>query len=131
MLADTARVAGLEEFHNLYLLQLAILIFVENQLAILLINKPDHKLTKPVGYHIDLSVVALLSGLSGLIGIPFLCGASVRSIQHLQALSVFTKKHAPGEKPRLVKIHEQRITNIVVHALIGEGGGGRGLGSSL
>ena len=101
-------------------LQLAILIFVENQLALILVNKPENKLRKPVGYHVDLALVGILSGVCGLVGIPFLCGAPVRSIQHLQALSVFEKKHAPGEKPRLVKIHEQRVTIIVVHALISE-----------
>ena len=93
---------------------------MENQLAIIAINNPDHKLKKPVGYHLDLTIVALLSGVCGMIGIPFLCGAPVRSIQHLQALSVFTKKDAPGEKPKLVKIHEQRVTGIVVNCLIRE-----------
>lgn len=99
-------------------LLLAILLFVENQLAVILVNKPENKLSKPVGYHLDLCIVALLSGLCGLLGSPFLCGAPVRSIQHMQALSVFTKKHAPGEKPQLVRVHEQRVTTLLVHILI-------------
>ena len=105
-------------YFDLCSLQFSILIFVENQLALIFVNNPEHKLTKPVGYHIDLFLVSILSGVAGLIGIPFLCGAPVRSIQHLQALSVFTKKHAPGEKPGLVKIHEQRLTSFAVHVLI-------------
>ena len=75
---------------------------------------------KPVGYHWDLFIVGILSGLFGLLGVPWICAASVRSYQHLQALSVFTKHNAPGEKPKLVKVHEQRVTNIVIHCLISE-----------
>lgn len=101
-------------------LQMAVLMFIENQLALITINKPEHRLRKPVGYHMDLFLVGLLAGASGILGTPFLCSAPVRSLQHLQALSVFTKKHAPGEKPRLIKIHEQRVTNVVVHILVSE-----------
>ena len=96
------------------------LIFIENQLALILVNKPENKLTKPVGYHLDLSLVAVLAGVCGLLGSPFLCGAPVRSIQHLQALSVFTRKHAPGEKPRLLRVHEQRVATVLVHVMISE-----------
>ncbi len=99
---------------------MAVLIFIENQVALITVNKPENKLRKPVGYHMDLFLVGVLAGICGVLGIPFLCGAPVRSLQHLQALSVFTKKHAPGEKPRLIKIHEQRVATIVVHVLISE-----------
>ena len=101
-------------------LQLSILIFIENQLALITVNKPEHKLTKPVGYHLDLALVGILAGFSGILGLPFLCGAPIRSLQHLQALSVYTKKQAPGEKPTLIRIHEQRLTTIAVHILISE-----------
>ena len=93
---------------------------MENQLCLILVNKPEHKLKKPVGYHLDLSIVAILSGFSGLLGSPFLCAAPVRSLQHLQALSVYTKKTAPGEKPKLLRVNEQRVATIIVHVLIGE-----------
>jgi len=84
------------------------------------VNKPEHKLSKPVGYHLDLALVGILAGVSGVLGLPFLCGAPVRSLQLLQALSVYTKKQAPGEKPTLVQIHEQRVVTLVVHILISE-----------
>ncbi len=99
---------------------MAILIFIENQLALMTVNKPEHKLKKPVGYHLDLALVGLLAGFCGVFGLPFLCGAPVRSLQLLQALSVYTKKQAPGEKPSLIHIHEQRMKTIAVHILISE-----------
>ena len=98
--------------------QLASLIFIENQLALLLVNRPEHKLCKKIGYHWDLLLVGLLAGLNGLLGVPFMCAAAVRSVQHLQALSVYTSRNAPGEKPKLLRVHEQRVTNITVHILI-------------
>ena len=100
--------------------QLSLLIFIENQLTVLLVNKPEHKLQKEVGYHFDLLIVAILAGICGLLGLPWVCAASIRSVQHLQALSVFTTKNPPGEKPRLLYVYEQRVTNIVVHFLISE-----------
>ena len=96
------------------------LIFIENQLTLIEINKPEYKLKKPVGYHWDLFIVGIISGLFSLLGVPWICAAPVRSHQHLQALSVFSKHNAPGEKPQLEKVHEQRVTNIVIHSFISE-----------
>ena len=43
-----------------------------------------------------------------------------RSVQHVQAMSVFKAHKAPGEKPKLLRVYEQRMTNILVHMLICE-----------
>ena len=98
---------------------MAILICIENQLTLLTVNKVEHRLRKGVGYHFDLTIVGILAGFCGLFGMPWFCAAPVRSIQHIQALSVFSKKNAPGEKPQLLRVYEQRVTNIVIHTLIG------------
>ena len=58
--------------------QLATLIFIENQLTCIVVNKPEHKLQKAVGYHYDLLLVALLNGVGGIMGMPWVCAASVR-----------------------------------------------------
>lgn len=97
---------------------LGTLIFIENQLTLLLVNKHEHKLRKGVGYHFDLVIVGCLAGVCGIMGLPWHCAASVRSVQHLQALSIFSRRNAPGEKPKLEGIYEQRVTNIAVHFLI-------------
>ena len=90
----------------------------ENQLTLLLVNRPDHKLKKGVGYHIDLLIVGVLAGVCGVMGLPWHCAAAIRSIQHVQSLSVYSRKNAPGEKPKLLHIYEQRVTNFVIHFLI-------------
>ena len=56
---------------------------------------------------------------SGVIGLPFLCAATVRSVTHLNALCVYSKTYAPGEKPKLEYVIEQRVTAIFVHIIIG------------
>ena len=57
--------------------------------------------------------------VSGLFGLPWICAAPVRSIAHVASLSKYSQTHAPGEKPRLIDIRDQRLTNIGVHILIG------------
>ena len=89
-------------------------------MTLLLINKHEHHLVKGVGYHFDLLLVGIFAGICGIFGLPWLCAASVRSIQHLQALSRYSRKNAPGEKARLEGVYEQRVTNIAVHTLIRE-----------
>ena len=76
-------------------------------------------LQKGSGYHYDLLLMGLLVGLCSILGFPWICAAAVRSIQHFNILSVFTKAY-PGAKPQLTAVYEQRITNFVIHVLISE-----------
>ena len=48
-----------------------------------------------------------------------LLSVSVRSVTHVSALTVFSKNVAPGEKPKLEGVLEQRVTSFLVHILIG------------
>ena len=64
-------------------------------------------------------IPGVLISISGLFGLPWICAAPVRSIAHVASLSRYSKTHAPGEKPRLIDIKDQRLTNIGVHILIG------------
>ncbi|CAF4085564.1 unnamed protein product [Rotaria sordida] len=78
--------------------------------------------TKPIkgtGYHLDILIAGVLISINGLFGLPWICAAPVRSIAHVASLSRYSKTHAPGEKPRLIDIKDQRLTNIGVHILIG------------
>ena len=45
--------------------------------------------------------------------------AAVRAIAHVNALSVYSRTHAPGEKPKLLEVKEQRLTAFAVHVVIG------------
>ena len=97
---------------------LCILIVMETQLTSLLIAKKHHRLKKPVGFHLDLLLVAFFSAVSGFFGFPWFCGVAVRSLQHVQALAIYSHE-SPGVVPHIVGIREQRMTNLFIHLLIG------------
>ena len=85
-----------------------------------IVNKKERKLKKGSGYHLDLFLVGLLVCMGGVFGLPLVTGAAVRSVTHVSALSVFSHKQAPGMKPELSMVREQRVTAFAVHIMIGE-----------
>ena len=78
------------------------------------------KIRKGTGFHFDLFLIGWFSVVGGLMGLPLVTVATVRSVSHVSALSVFSTTHAPGEKPRLIEVKEQRLTGLTVHLMIGE-----------
>lgn len=57
--------------------------------------------------------------VNGFFGLPWLCAAPVRTLAHWASLCVYSTSYIPGEKPRLVAVREQRLTNLFVHIGIG------------
>jgi len=92
---------------------------METQITSMIVNKKERMLKKGSGYHLDLFLIGCFSPVCGLFGLPFLCAATVRSVAHVSALSVMSRTHAPGEKPKLVDVKEQRVTALFVHITIG------------
>ena len=84
------------------------------------IQKKERKLKKGSGYHVDQLILGGITFLGGLLGMPWMCAAAVRTVAHISALTVYSRTHAPGEKPQLLGVKEQRVTNFCVHFLIGE-----------
>ena len=97
----------------------SILIFMEIEFTGVILDKKDHKLKKGVGYNLDLFVLGLLVGLCSVLGLPWMCATPVHTLSHFHALTVISTNHAPGEHPHLVAVKEQRVTNMVIHLLIG------------
>ena len=98
----------------------SILLFMETELTGVLLNKRKNKLKKGCGYNLDLFVMGGLTGLCSVLGLPWMCAATVRSVQHQNALAIMSRSHAPGERPYLLHIKEQRLTNLCIHILMGE-----------
>ena len=97
-----------------------ILLFMETELTGVLLNKKKNKLKKGGGYNLDLFVMGGLTMISSALGLPWMCAATVRSVQHQNALAIMSRSHAPGERPFLMEIKEQRLTNFCIHILIGK-----------
>jgi len=98
---------------------LAILIFLCQQITGRVCNAPELNLTKGPGYHLDLFVVGILLVVSSLFGLPWLVAATVRSLNHVQALST---SHAvdtrDGGHVTIDRVVENRVSAIAIHVLI-------------
>ena len=85
----------------------------------MIIDKKERKLRKGNGYHMDIVVVCLMNFGCGLVGAPWCCAASVRSLTHVNSVTVMSRTHAPGDKPHIVEVKEQRVSSLLVAVLVG------------
>ncbi|XP_041987046.1 anion exchange protein 3 isoform X5 [Aricia agestis] len=100
-------------------LMVYIIVFMETHIAELIIDKPERGLKKGSGFHMDIVVMSLVNAVCGMFGAPWQCVATVRSVSHVSALTVMSTTHAPGDKPHIVEVKEQRLTGLLVALLCG------------
>ncbi|KAM9606796.1 electroneutral sodium bicarbonate exchanger 1-like [Morphnus guianensis] len=96
-----------------------ILIFLDQQISAVIVNRKEHKLKKGCGYHLDLFMVAVMLGVCSVMGLPWFVAATVLSITHVNSLKVESDCSAPGEQPKFLGIREQRVTGLLIFALMG------------
>ncbi|XP_036277774.1 anion exchange protein 3 isoform X1 [Pipistrellus kuhlii] len=96
-----------------------ILIFMETQITALIVSQKARRLLKGSGFHLDLLLIGSLGGLCGLFGLPWLTAATVRSVTHVNALTVMRTAIAPGDKPQIQEVREQRVTGVLISSLVG------------
>uniref|UniRef100_A0A4W4HB09 Anion exchange protein n=1 Tax=Electrophorus electricus TaxID=8005 RepID=A0A4W4HB09_ELEEL len=96
-----------------------ILIFMETQITTLIVSKKERMLIKGSGFHLDLLLIVTVGGICALFGLPWMAAATVRSVTHVNALTVMSKAVAPGDKPRIQEVKEQRVTGLLVAVLVG------------
>uniref|UniRef100_A0A8C6TPH7 Anion exchange protein n=1 Tax=Neogobius melanostomus TaxID=47308 RepID=A0A8C6TPH7_9GOBI len=96
-----------------------ILIFMDQQITAVIINRKEHKLKKGCGYHLDLLIVAVMLGICSIMGLPWFVAATVLSISHVNSLKVESGCSAPGEQPKFLGIREQRVTGFMIFVLMG------------
>jgi hypothetical protein len=82
---------------------LAVLFFLDQNITVRTVNSADNKLVRRATYHLDLLVLALLTGLSSLCGLPWMCAATVESINHIRSLvttkDALTSRKDGGDSP--------------------------------
>ncbi|XP_071744270.1 electroneutral sodium bicarbonate exchanger 1 isoform X24 [Lepeophtheirus salmonis] len=96
-----------------------ILIFMDQQITAVIVNRKEHKLNKGCGYHLDLFIVLILIVICSIFGLPWFVAATVLSINHVKSLTRESECAAPGEKPQFLGIREQRVTHILIFLSIG------------
>ncbi|XP_062934677.1 electrogenic sodium bicarbonate cotransporter 4 [Cynocephalus volans] len=100
-------------------LLVTILIFMDQQITAVIVNRKENKLRKSAGYHLDLFWVGILMALCSFTGLPWYVAATVISIAHIDSLKMETETSAPGEQPQFLGVREQRVTGIIVFILTG------------
>lgn len=99
-----------------------ILIFLESQITTLIVSKPERKMIKGSGFHLDLLLVVGMGGVAALFGMPWLSATTVRSVTHANALTVMGKASGPGAAAQIQEVKEQRISGLLVSVLVGKWG---------
>ncbi|XP_044051887.1 solute carrier family 4 member 4a isoform X3 [Siniperca chuatsi] len=100
-------------------LLVTILVFMDQQITAVIVNRKEHKLKKGAGYHLDLFWVAILLVICSFMGLPWYVAATVISIAHIDSLKMETETSAPGEQPKFLGVREQRVTGVCVFILTG------------
>ena len=97
-----------------------ILLYLDQNITVRLVNNPGNRLQKGAGYHLDLAVVGVLVGVCSLFGLPWTVAATVRSLNHVNALTNVESTMVRGvAKDRVESVVETRVSGLMVHALIG------------
>lgn len=101
-------------------LMATVLLFLDQDISVRLVNNPQYKMKKGRrdgnvldGMHADMLVISIITFLTSLVGLPWLVAATVRSISHVRALSIF------DSAGKIKSTLEQRITGLSIHSLIG------------
>ena len=100
-------------------LLLTVLLFMDQQITSVIVNRKEHKLKKGCGYHLDMLIVGLMVGVCSLLGLPWCVAATVLCLGHVDSLKVDSESRAPGETPVFVGVREQRVTGTCVFILTG------------
>ncbi|NXI14744.1 S4A4 protein, partial [Irena cyanogastra] len=96
-----------------------ILIFMDQQITAVILNRREYKLQKGAGFHLDLLCVSLLMVVTSVTGLPWYVSATVISLAHMESLRKESATSAPGEHPEFLGIREQRLTGLAVFILMG------------
>lgn len=71
---------------------LSILFFLDQNITVRTVNSPDNKLRKGQAYHLDLLTLALCNAGASLFGLPWMCSATVESLNHVRAMTIYSKR---------------------------------------
>ena len=99
---------------------LATLFFLDQHITVRTVNSPTNKLKKGAAYHVDLCTLGLLTGFASVCGLPWMCSATVQSLNHVRSMSVHKKRKGRDgrEEETVDSVIETRVTGFGVHAAI-------------
>ena len=96
---------------------LCALFFMDQNISVRVVNKPENNLKKPVAYNLDMVALGLVTLALSFCGLPWMCGATVQSLNHVRAMTDVRFNKETGE-PEVASVTETRLTGFMVHFLI-------------
>jgi len=98
-------------------LLLTALCFMDQNISVRVVNNPDNKLKKGSAYNVDMVALGLITTVLSLFGLPWMCGATVQSMNHVKALTT-VKFDEETKTVEVDSVLETRTTGFIIHALI-------------
>lgn len=96
-----------------------ILLFLDQNITTRLVNSPANRLRKGPGFHLDLAVVAVITGVCSVFGLPWIVAATVHALNHVKSLAtVEPVGQDTSARERIVSVRENRISPLSIHVLI-------------
>ncbi|KAL3908721.1 MAG: hypothetical protein SGILL_008376 [Bacillariaceae sp.] len=93
------------------------LFFMDQNISVRVVNNPDNKLKKGPAYNLDMVALGLITGVLSVLGLPWMCGATVQSMNHVKALTD-SEYNTDTDEIEIVDVTETRLTGFLVHAMI-------------
>lgn len=121
-------------------LMATVLLFMDQNITVRLIMSKQNKLKKGSGIHLDMLVVAVVTTITSLLGMPWMVAATVRSLAHLRSLKEYRTveekeeeevtttttttteskvEEVKGPQLEMTGVVEQRVSGLMIHTLIG------------
>ena len=95
----------------------AILLYMDQNITTRLVNN-SAGLKKPAAYHLDMFWLSIITAITSVCGLPWICASTVHSITHVKSLSDTAKDPATGVE-KVTNVTETRWTPLVLNLLIG------------
>jgi hypothetical protein len=96
---------------------LTALFFMDQNISVRVVNNPENKLKKGEAYNLDMVALGTITGFLSLVGLPWMCGATVQSLNHVRAMTE-TRYNIDTEETEIVSVTETRFTGFAVHAML-------------
>jgi len=121
---------------------LTCLFFLDQNISVRVVNQPTHRLKKGPAYHLDMLALSVCTMLSSLCGLPWMCAATVQSLNHVKALATYsaplepTKQSPVGQAEvatpnadvgrksqaaggeQIVSVVENRLSGLLIHSML-------------
>lgn len=96
---------------------LTCLFFMDQNISVRLVNNPENHLKKGPAYNLDMVALGAVTGGLSLVGLPWMCGATVQSMNHVRAMTKSTF-NVETQENEADSVTETRTSGFVIHSMI-------------